>query len=206
MVPYFEGRESEHNWSRREKSVIKLRRITRGNAPHDYQQLYVSNIKLMLEGILKTANSLRTTVSSAGCSLIQDVARTCGPGIDHMVEILLQQFIKVCGALKKITAQQGNATVDAIIGNVSYSSRIMQHLWAACQDKNVQPRLFVTGWIKTIINKYGSHKSVIEHGGGLEILEKCIKKGLSDPNPGVRENMRGTYWLFAPIWPDKAEG
>ena len=206
MLPYFEGKESEQNWSLREKSVIKLRRITNGNAPHDYQHLYVSSMKALLDGILKTVNSLRTTLSTAGCNLIQDMARTCGPAIDHMVEILLQQFIKLCAALKKITAQSGNVTVDAIIGNVSYTTRIMQHMWAACQDKNVQPRLFLTGWIKTIINKHGSHKSAIEHGGGLELMEKCIKKGLADPNPGVRENMRGTYWVFARVWPDKAEG
>ncbi|KAL1955565.1 hypothetical protein VTO42DRAFT_8444 [Malbranchea cinnamomea] len=206
MVPHFEGKESEHNWIPREKSVIKLRRITKGNAPHDYQHVFLSHIKTLLDGILKAVNSLRTTLSSAGCNLIQDIARTCGPGIDNMVEILLQQLIKLCGSLKKITAQTGNVTVDVVLGNVSYTSRIMQHLWLACQDKNVQPRLFVTGWIRTIIIRHSSHKSSIEHGGGLELIEKCIKKGLGDANPGVRENMRGTFWIFARVWPERADG
>lgn len=206
MLPYFEGRESEQNWILREKSILKLRRITKGNAPTDFQHNYLVGIKSVLDGILKAVNSLRTTLSAAGCSLIQDIARANGPAIDPMVEVLLQNMIKVCASLKKITAQNGNLTVDAIIGNVSYTSRIVQHLWLACQDKNVQPRLFVTGWIQTLIMKHSGHRGLIEHSGGVDVLEKCIKKGLGDANPGVRENMRSTFWTFARMWADRAEG
>ncbi|WEW55891.1 suppressor of tub2 mutation [Emydomyces testavorans] len=205
MLPHFEGKESEQNWILREKSIIKLRRLTKGNAFHDFQQYYLTGIKSALDGILKTANSLRTTVSAAGCHLLQDISRTCGPAIDPMVEILLQSLIKLSAALKKITAQHGNVTVDVIVGNVSYTSRILQHMWAACQDKNVQPRQFATGWIRTILTRHGKHKGTIEHSGGLDLIEKCIKKGLGDPNPGVREGMRGTFWAFYKIWPEKAE-
>src|SRR5436190_3650497 len=204
MLPDFEGRESEQNWIAREKHILTLRRLTKGNAPQDYQQQYLASIKTLLDGILKGVNSLPTTLSTSGCNLIQDIARTNGPAIDPMVEVLLQNMIKVCGALKKISAQNGNITVDVIIGNVSYSSRILQHLCAASQDKNVQPRLFATGWIKTLIIRHGRHKGSIEHSGGLELLEKCIRKGLGDANPGVRESMRGTFWTFARVWPDKA--
>jgi CLIP-associating protein 1/2 len=206
MQPHFEGKETEQNWIAREKSVVKLRKLTRGNAPQDFTNNYIAGIKTMLDGILKVANSLRTTMCSNGCRLIDDVARTAGPGLDSMVEILLQSLIKLCGGTKKIAAGNGNVTVDAIVGNVSYNIRLLHHLWGACQDKNVQPRLFVTGWLKTMIMKHGrQHKSSIEHSGGLELIEKCIKKGLADANPGVREGMRGTYWTFSKVWPDKAE-
>jgi CLIP-associating protein 1/2 len=204
MLPLFEGRESEQNWMAREKAMLKLRRLTRGNAPHAFSQHYLAAIKTLLDGILKVVNSLRTTVSTSGCLLTQEIARTCGPGIDHMVEILLQNLIKLCAGMKKISAQNGNATVDVIIGNVSYTARILQHLWFACQDKNVQPRLYATGWLKTLINKHARHRGSIEHSGGLELLEKCIKKGLSDANPSVREGMRGTFWTFYGVWPERA--
>ncbi|KAI1945508.1 suppressor of tub2 mutation [Ophidiomyces ophidiicola] len=205
MLPHFEGRESEQNWLLREKSAVTLRRLTKGNAPHDYEQYYIPAIKSLLDGILKIANSLRTTLSAIGCYLLQDIARTCGPAIDPMVEILLQNLIKLTAALKKITAQHGNTTVDAVIGNVSFTSRIVQHIWAACQDKNVQPRQFAAGWIRTILARHGKHKGLIEHSGGLELIEKCIKRGLGDPNPGVREGMRGTFWAFFKVWPSRAD-
>lgn len=205
MHQHFEGKESEGNWLKREQSCTKLRRLNAGNAPSDFHDPFLAGIKALLDGILKAVNSLRTSLSKEGCSVVQEVARTAGPGLDPMVEILLQNLIKLCGGTKKISSQQGNVTVDIIIGKVSYNIRIMQHIWLACQDKNVQPRTYATGWLKTVLKKEVHHKSHVEHTGGLDLIEKCIKKGLADANPGVRENMRSTYWAFAQIWPAKAE-
>jgi CLIP-associating protein 1/2 len=206
MYPFFEGKESEANWLKREQSCTKIRRLNAGNAPSDFHDAFLAGIKGLLDGILKAVNSLRTSLSKEGCSVVQEVARTAGSGLDPMVEILLQNLIKLCGGTKKISSQQGNATVDIIISKVSYNLRIMQHIWLACQDKNVQPRTYATGWLKTLLRKEAHHKSHIEHTGGLDLIEKCIKKGLADANPGVRENMRSTYWVFAQTWPAKAEG
>lgn len=205
ISPYFEGKESEQNWSHREKSVVKFRKITKGNAPSDFTTAYLLSVKGLLDGILKTVNSLRTTVSTNGCHLVQDMAKAAGPGLDPMVEIFLQSLIKLCGGTKKISAQNGNATVNTILSHVTYNVRLMQHIWTACQDKNVQPRSFATEWLKTIITKHGHHKHILEHAGGLEIIEKCINKGLTDANPGVRTSMRPTYWAFWRVWPERAD-
>ncbi|CCU74302.1 CLIP-associated protein [Blumeria hordei DH14] len=205
MHPYFEGKESEHNWLKREQSCTMIRRLNSGNAPIDFLNVFLAGIKALLDGILKAVNSLRTSLSKEGCSVVQEIVKTAGTGMDPMVEILLQNLIKLCGGTKKISSQQGNVTVDIIISKVSYNIRLMQHIWAACQDKNVQPRTYATGWLKTLLDKESHHKSHIEHTGGLDLIEKCIKKGLTDANPGVRESMRSTYWKFAQIWPTKAE-
>ncbi|RHZ44320.1 uncharacterized protein CDV56_101406 [Aspergillus thermomutatus] len=204
MMPHFEGRESEDNWIRREKDVLTLRRLTHGNAPDDYSPAYLAGLKTMLDGIFKVVNSLRTTLSTIGCLLIQDIAKRCGPRIDSMVEIMMQNLIKLCGGMKKISAQNGNATVDALIENVTFTTRILQHVSGACQDKNVQLRLFAAGWLKTLIQKQSHHKSSIEHGGGLDMIEKSVKKCLADANPGVREAMRGTFWSYYRVWPNRA--
>lgn len=202
MTPHFEGKETEQNWMARDKSTTKLRRITRGNAPAEFHVAFVTGVKSVLDGILKVANSLRTTMSTNGCQLIQELAKTLGPSMDPWVEILLQSFIKMCAATKNIAAQNGNATVDAIFSHVSYSGRLLQHVSFASQDKNVQPRSYSAGWVKTLVRK---HKSPIEHSGGLDMLEKIIKKGLTDANPKVREAFRSTYWTFALVWPQKAD-
>ena len=205
LQPYFEGRESEQNWSHRDTSLLKLRRITRGNAPNAFTTTYLAGIKALLDGILKTANSLRTTLSTTGCHLIQDIAVAAGPGLENMVEILLQSLIKLCAATKKISSQNGNTTVNTIFANVSFTPRLVQHIWNAAQDKNVQPRTFAAGWLKTIINIHGHHKHVLEHGGSLEIMEKTIRVGLNDANPGVRGSMRSAFWAFASISTEKSE-
>lgn len=202
MAPCFEGKETEHNWLARDKNTLKLRRITKGNAPTEFHAAFVAGIKSLLDGIIKVCNTLRTTMSTKGCQLVQELANTLGPGIDPWSEILLQNFVKMCAATKNIAAQNGNVTVDTIFSNVTYSNRIMNHLTFASQDKNVQPRIFSAGWAKTLITK---HKSPIEHHGGMDTLEKILKRGLTDANPKVREAYRSTYWTFALVWPQKAQ-
>lgn len=204
MLPWFEGKESEDNWLKREKNVILFRRLTRGNGPHDFPQSYIQSVKTLLDGIFRVVNSLRTTLCTNGCLLMQDIARTCGPRLDPMVEIIMQNLIKLCGALKKISAQSGNATVDAVLGNVTYNIRLLQHVHWASQDKNLQLRLFAAGWLCTLIKRQAHQKSSVEHGGGLDLIEKSIKKGLGDANPGVREAVRSTFWTFYGVWPDRA--
>ncbi|KAL5611460.1 hypothetical protein BROUX41_000938 [Berkeleyomyces rouxiae] len=205
MLLHFDGRETEQNWLKREQSVGKLRRLIVGNVPNDFQEQFLTGLKSLLDGIVKAITSLRTSLSKEGCALVQDAANMFGPGIDPLVEILLQTLIKLCAATKKIASQLANASVEAIISRVTYSNRIMQHIWGASQDKNVQPRLYSTAWLKIMLDKEGHHKSHIEHTGGLDLIEKCLKKGLNDANPGVRERSRSTYWLFAGMWPARAE-
>ncbi|CAA9960375.1 CLASP-N multi-domain protein [Pyrenophora teres f. maculata] len=202
MAPHYEGKESEGNWLARDKNCTKLRRILKGNAPNEFHGAFVAGIKSLLDGILKVSNSLRTTMSTNGCLLVQELAKTLGSAIDPWTEILLQSFIKMCAATKNIAAQNGAVTVDTIFQNVSYSSRLLQHVAMASQDKNVQPRTHSATWAKTLIRRHTSH---IEHSGGLETLDTLIRRGVTDANPKVREAYRSAYWTFALVWPQRAE-
>ncbi|KAI5367945.1 Putative armadillo-like helical, CLASP domain, TOG domain-containing protein [Septoria linicola] len=205
MLPHLEGKETEHNWISRDKAVLKLRRILKGNAPNEYHQTFMAGIKSVIEGILKSANSLRTTMASNGCQLIQELAKTLGPAMDAHVEILLQSFIKMSAATKHIQAENGRITASEIFQNCTYHNQMMRHIWLAEQDKNAQVRQCATGWLTIILKRQASYKSSFESSGGLELAEKCIKKGLDDSNPKVKEGTRATYWMFAKTWPVKAE-
>lgn len=204
MHTFFDGRETEQNWLKREESMTRLRRLIAGNAVSDFHDSFLTALRGLLDGIIKAVTSLRTSLSKEGCALVQDIATAYGPGMDPMVEIMMQTFVKLCAATKKIASAQANATINTILGKVSYTNRLMQHIWMACQDKNVQPRLYATEWLRTMLTKMAHHKNHVEHTGGLDLIEKCIKKGLADANPGVREKMRATYWTFSGIWPARA--
>lgn len=205
MAFHFEGRETEQNWLKREEAMGTLRRLNTGNAPSDFHDAFLAGLRRLLDGIIKAMTSLRTSLSKEGCALVQDVARTFGPAMDPLVELLLQTLIKLCAGTKKISSQLANTTVDIILSRVTYTPRLMQHVWGACQDKNVQPRTYAAGWLKTLLHKEAAHKNHVEHTGGVDLMEKCIKKGLADPNPGVREKMRSAYWAFWGVWPARAD-
>lgn len=46
-------------------------------------------------------------------------------------------------------------------------------------------------------------KAAIESSGGLDILEKSMKKALADPNPAVRVNARVCFWVFEDVWHER---
>lgn len=204
MLPHFEGKETEHNWMPRDKAVLKIRRLLKGNAPTEYHHAFMAGIKSLIDGILKVANTLRTTMATNGCQLVQELMKTLGPAMDSHTEILLQNFIKMSSATKHIAGENGRQTSDIVFQHCTYNARLMQHIWNAYQDKNASTRQAATEWIKTVLKRQSGYKSHFESSGGLELTDKCIRKGLDDANPKVKEGTRAVYWIFAKTWTDKA--
>lgn len=204
MTWEFEGRETEQNWEKRENGMKTLRRLMAGNAPADFHDAMLANLKNMQDGIIKSLTTLRTSLAKEACAVVEDIAQTFGAAMEPMVELLMQTLLKMSAATKKITSNLANTTIDTIISKVAYTPRLMYHISSASQDKNVQPRTYATSWLKTLLKKAATHKNHIEHTGGLDLIEKSIKKGLSDANPTVREKMRSTYWAFWGVWPARA--
>lgn len=205
MHTLFEGRESEHNWIPRDKSVTKIRRLLKGNAPEEFHSAFAGGVRSVMDGLNRVCNSLRTTTSSNGCLLVQELARALGTALDPVSEMMMQNFIKISANTKQIAANNGNATIEIMLQHMSYNRRLLEHTWLAFQEKNVQTRSFASGWLSLIIKRHAGHKAQIEHSGGLELAEKCINRGLGDANPKVREGTRAAFWAFHAVWRNHAE-
>jgi CLIP-associating protein 1/2 len=203
--PHFEGKESEQNWGARDKHITALRKLNKGNAPSDHHTAFLAQVKLFRDGILKVVNSLRTTPSTNACCLIQELARTFGSDIDPLVEWFMDNLIKLSGHTKAISAQNANQTISTLFNNVSYTKNLLLHISNASSDKNARPRNYAQGWLKAVIGRHINHKHILEHGNGVETLEKILRKGLTDPDPGVRDSARDAYWSFNPLWPNRGE-
>ncbi|KAL3480308.1 clasp N terminal-domain-containing protein [Aspergillus californicus] len=202
MGPCFEGKETEMNWGHREQNIILLRRYTHGNAPIEFTQVYLDQIKIVLEGIFKVALSLRTTLSSNGCLMVQDMAQICGPRLDPMVDILMPHLFKLCASGKKITAESGNTTVVIVLENVTCNSRLITHVTCVAQEKNIHMRVFSAEWLRILISRQRRRKIPKTV---MDDIEGCLKKGLLDPNPNIREAHCPTFWTFNTTFPQRAE-
>jgi CLIP-associating protein 1/2 len=111
----------------------------------------------------------------------------------------------MAGFTKKIIATQSQDVVDLILVHTSCHPRqSLPLLWASVQEKTVQARAFAAGHVKTYVDCHGMRsKHFIESTGGVDVLEKCVRKGLADPNPGVREKARSSFWSFEAIWKER---
>ena len=151
-------------------------------------------------------NSLRTQLCLRSCELVKDLAIVTGPAIDPYADYFLTAFIKLSAGTKKLVLQSTQTIVAVIMANTSYNHKLTAHIWAAAQDKNQNPRVCAALWLKVLLEAHGHEaKSAIEHGPGIENVEKILRKGLADPSPDVRTPMRETFWVFAGFWGDKAE-
>ena len=93
MLPHFAGKETDQNWTHREQSALKIRRLTRGNAPEDYLPQYTAAIKSMSDGLVKGCASLRTSLCILACHCVQDIAMKLRQGLDPMVEVGELRFL-----------------------------------------------------------------------------------------------------------------
>ncbi|KAL4944459.1 clasp N terminal-domain-containing protein [Aspergillus oleicola] len=201
MLPCFEGKEDETNWQKREKNVAMIRRITWGNAPHDFTQAYLREIKSMYDGIFKVANSVRTSLQTTGLLTLQSLAVVNGSRLDPSMDLIMPNALKLCSIKKKITSENGNLTVIVLLENVTCNSRILQHVKSAAADNNTGLRLYSAGWFSVIINGQDRHKTTPE---GVAEIAQCIKNGVADAKDDIRAAYRSAFWDFHKLWPERA--
>lgn len=110
MLPHFAGKETGENWTRREQSALKIRRLTRGNGPEDYLPQYTAAIKSMSDGLVKGCMSLRTTLCTVSCHCVQDIARKLRQGLDPMVEVCGLGFLVFVNYTESDILTRGSCT------------------------------------------------------------------------------------------------
>lgn len=197
--------------------------MLKGEAHARYTETFLNGLKNgILEASFKTVRSrtklaalhltffqlasLRTTVAVHTCHLYSELAIAFGPVADSFFEPLLLHLLSMASLTKKIVATQSQQTLDTIVTHLSPQPKLLlNRLWETLQDKNVSSRQYSIGHVKLFIEVHGVQaKHAIEASGALDSMERCIKKGLADSNPAVRETARATYWLFYDTWEERA--
>lgn len=205
MLPAFEGRETEQNWSVRQDSVLRLRQYLRGNACIDYLPELLSVLKTLLPGILLALLSLRTTLSSSAIQLIKEMAIILKSNIDPFLELILPNLLKVCSVTKKLASQAANVTFAAILVNCGVLSRNLSFISLAAHDTNAQLRVFSSNWIFMLISLSPELKNLASLQTNLKAFEKLICRGLADSNSQVREVYRKSFWKLSEYFPSVQE-
>lgn len=205
--PAFQGKETEFNWTAREKYIINLRAIIRGNALKHYQDDLISCIKESSENIIKAATSLRTTLSTNGCQLVKEIAIMLGTNVDPLIDCFMSTFMKLCSSTKNITSNNANIVLCALFSNCSFNSKIMVRALMASLEKNAQPRTFSGIWLQIFVTRFQSalHQNTQNKVTGVELCQTTLMKILKDPNPTVRTSAKTAYWCFANEFPEEAQ-
>ncbi|KAJ1017761.1 hypothetical protein NDA16_005079 [Ustilago loliicola] len=174
MMPFFENKESEHNWLNREQSMIKIRGLIVSGAHRQFgEPFFVGLLKTVQEGILKCVASLRTTLSMHAVHLVQELAIELGDDLGPCVEAFLINLTAMAGFTKKLIANATQEAASAIMVNVSFRPLYLQLIWQGTQEKNVATRAAAAEHLCTVLTHHAPHrKHAVESHGGLDLLDK----------------------------------
>ncbi|ORY39948.1 hypothetical protein BCR33DRAFT_719753 [Rhizoclosmatium globosum] len=191
----FSGSESEDNWQSRDRAMAALTEALSTSA--DAGEVVGLNLKIVLDSVLKSTASLRTTLVMTACACVAAIAAhvapsTLEPQLDNM----------------KLVASAGATATMAIIQHAPFHIKTLQSFITTAGDKNAQVR---SHGIKFTLA--ATTHIVIEEGrgewfarvGGLECVASCLKKALSDASPEVRETSRQLFDLYNEHWPARGE-
>ena len=114
-------------------------------------------------------------------------------------------LLRMANLTKKITAQMSQATLTTLIQHTSAQPKLLLPLlWNTIQDKAMQTRQYAINHVRTYLEVHGARAThAIEATGGVDLLEKIVKKALGDANAGVRDNARQMFWAFQAIWAER---
>ena len=205
ILPAFDGIETEDNWRQRDRGITSIRSVYRGNAPVTLRKELIVCTRTSMDGILKAAHSLRTSLATNGLQLLQEIFKHVGGDLDPQLDTVTTSLIKLTSGTKTLTANAANDAIIIIFETCGFQSRFLHHILESSKDKNVRPRAFAMGWLIAVLTTYAEKKSVLEHGTNLESITRSIQNGLTDADAGVRERARDAFWAFQPLWPEKAD-
>jgi len=200
MLAPWEGKETEHNWQAREANLNTLRGMIKTDVHVQYPADFITGLKSISEGLLKSLASLRTTMAVGTCNVFVEIS-TLGSALDPLVDIILPPLLRMAAQTKKIVFQASQAAVSALIKS-TYHPRVLQYLSVCVNEKTVQARIAGISRIKEFLDFHAQRsKTQIESGGGLGIIEKVLRRSLADASPVVRETAREVFWNCSTIWP-----
>ncbi|TPX30268.1 hypothetical protein SmJEL517_g06137 [Synchytrium microbalum] len=206
ITSFFKQKETEENWEDRDVALQKIRGLCRGGIAE--LEACGPSIKALLDPMVKSAQSLRTALVMSSFICISDLATYLGPLIDHIAEPLVIALIKNTAAAKKLVATAACQSLNTVLKNTSYSFRNLSHVMAALSDKNAAVRGYAAISAKLLIEecmKTELHRSSFERSGGLDFVEKALKKGLGDASAPVREASRDILLMLLQVWPDRID-
>ncbi|GAA6001569.1 hypothetical protein JCM10207_006728 [Rhodosporidiobolus poonsookiae] len=192
MKPGFEGKETEHNWQVRDRSIATIRgMILGGVARGELQAAFVKATKEVAEGIARISSSLRTTLAISTLTLISELATSLPPSsVDLFLDPFLPHLLSMAGQTKKIVASASQASVTALLEHSTFHPRTLHLVVSAQGEKTPSARQFAATHLATLVRVHGSDPRLEQ----ADELEPALRRALVDPNAGVREAARKAYW------------
>lgn len=142
-----------------------------------------------------------------------DLVRHLREGFDPLVDTLLPHLLKLAGSTKKLVAEASQGVTSAVIEHAACHPRTwVPFLEQGMAERTVHTRAWFIGHVKRYLTTQARRvggKQLVEgttvlhsaQGTALASLANLVKRGLTDPNPGVKEEARAAFVVLHREWP-----
>ncbi|KAJ3192948.1 suppressor of tub2 mutation [Irineochytrium annulatum] len=225
LLAVFAERENEHNWSKHQGALQRCRAVLRGNMGREcdvgHGQEYV---RAVVGCAVKALASPRSALTSTAAVLASDLAQLLRPHPQLLhpdphhpppLEALLGALVPLVRKKAAVVCASGVAAIDGVLKSHACTLASLKLLSAlVLLDKDPNARQHGMSFIVIVLKggpsapgarQAGVNGNMLDKMGGISIVERCVKKGVEDANPGVREKGRDAFELLKTGWPEKAE-
>lgn len=203
LLRFFNGKETEDNWTMRMNAVKLLRYMVQmASSPPLQQELYVLReaFRIMQRGLGEAVLTMRTVLAAESCQCIKDYAQFLSKSqyFLDLFQPLLDPVVKTAVGVKKITAHAANLTLCAIFyESPVVSPRMFTLIERESKSTKAQARAYSYVWLTVSILL--SPSSLTNRRG--EIIS-IVTKAVGDATPTGRTRGRELYWAFSVSFPD----
>jgi CLIP-associating protein 1/2 len=204
MIELFKGKETEHNWQKREANLKWFKEKFLDPEGFDYEEVVEQNAKYFVDAMLQSSLSLRTSLCLSGLTVMVNFIKAYSTRIiDSVAEQIFNGLVKASYQSKKMISLEISNAFHTLFEKTSHGARLIPQISALIDDKNVNLRENCIQILTIILQR--TKKEQLEKLGQLQLVEKCLDKGLTDAQPHIREQHRDLFFIYQNIWPNKAK-
>ncbi|OLY84378.1 Protein stu1 [Smittium mucronatum] len=197
---FFDGKESEENWSNREKSVEYFRRVISGNSPSDYPDELYKELKKILPSLLKALNSLRTTLSIVTIKLFEEIIIKFSERSINLLDFIFENLLGLCSTTKKLVNQAAVNSLSSIVRFTPINEKSLKLLSRNLTSKSIPLRQScVTISASMVLG--GSLELEPSSEFLLSYYSNLIQIGINDSTVSIRNESKALYTNIAQIHP-----
>ncbi|KAI9330418.1 clasp N terminal-domain-containing protein [Obelidium mucronatum] len=142
------------------------------------------------------------------CACVAAIAETVEQSaLEVHAEGAVKGMLKLAGASKKLIASSASTAMVSLLEHTQFHLKILELFVAATSDKNAQVRQYAMQYVLYQLNHtvQNGGAAIVTRTGGIDVLDRCLRKSLSDANPAVREASRAVFDILMEQWPKRAE-
>ncbi|CDZ98723.1 CLASP N-terminal domain [Phaffia rhodozyma] len=203
MQILFAQPETEHNWEKFAKALIRLAALTRGGATK--LDNYVAAVGPSSQGglgdkIVACMLTERAALSKHALDLLSSLAPRLADRFSfHLQRLYIPPLLDLVRRTNNIIRERAEATLYIILKSCPHAGALIGYLSGACKDPNPKFRKAIARGLRLMVENW-------QAGGKVEEVEKVIKALISDKDVDVRKVAKELWVAYQEVWPGRVDG